>query len=159
MWQGGYSGDGGNATAAQLSNPDGIALDAVGNLYIADYGNSRIRKVNTSGIISSIAGNGTTGFSGDGGQATNAGIGYPWGVSLDASGNLYIADGNSRIRKVTNVGQAGIQQVAGNNMQVTVYPNPANTMLNLTLRHTSTSSVSAQGTKTTIYMYDMIGNG
>jgi sugar lactone lactonase YvrE len=93
-------GDGGPATSAQLNNPPGVALDAAGNLYIADLDNHRIRKVDINGIITTVAGGGTSGL-GDGGSATSAHLNYPFGVALDAAGNLYIADaGNSRIRKV-----------------------------------------------------------
>ncbi len=107
----GFSGDGGPATAAQLSNPNGVAVDSAGNLYISDTDNNRIRKV-TAGIISTVAGNGTQGFSGDGGPAPAAQLNNPYGVAVDSAGNLYIADFiNSRIRKVT----AGtISTVAGN---------------------------------------------
>jgi len=100
-----FAGDGGPATAASLSLPTGVAVDASGNLFIADDFNYRIRKVSSSGIITTVAGNGTTGFSGDGGPATSASLAGtdvgPYGVAVDASGNLFIADtGNSRIRKV-----------------------------------------------------------
>ena len=101
----GYSGDGGAATNAELYYPYGVAADAYGNVYIADYQNNRIRKVNTSGIISTIAGNGIGGYSGDGGAATNAEIYNPAGVGVDASGNIYIGDySNYRIRKVNTSG-------------------------------------------------------
>ena len=108
-----FGGDGGPATTASLSNPCGVALDAAGNLYIADSGNKRIRKVSPSGIISTVAGNGTRGFSGDGGPATSASLYYPTGVAVDAAGNLYIADrGNDRIRRVNAAGI--ISTLAGN---------------------------------------------
>ena len=98
----GYSGDGSSATAAQLSYPYSVALDAAGNLYIADSNNSVIRKMDHStGIITTVAGDGTTGYGGDGGPATTAQLGAPFDVALDAAGNLYIADYlNYRIRKV-----------------------------------------------------------
>ena len=100
----GYSGDGGPATLAQLKYPAGVAVDAAGNLYIADSSNSSVRKV-TAGIISTVAGNGTAGYSGDGGPAASAQLNYPQGLALDTAGNLYIADGyNNRIRKVTTDG-------------------------------------------------------
>jgi sugar lactone lactonase YvrE len=109
----GYSGDGGAATSAQLSYPDGMAVDAAGNLYIADNGNRRIRRVTPGGIISTVAGNGTRGYSGDGGAAASAQLYAPSGVAVDAVGNLYIADaGNNRIRRVTPGGI--ITTVAGN---------------------------------------------
>jgi sugar lactone lactonase YvrE len=96
--------DGGPATEAQIS-PEDVAVDAAGNLYIADYFNHRIRKVDTAGIISTVAGNGSAGFSGDGGPATAAQIGRPAGVAVDSQGNLYIADNeNYRVRKVDGAG-------------------------------------------------------
>jgi hypothetical protein len=80
-----YAGDGGGATNASLWNPIGLALDEVGNLYIADQYNNCIRKVGTNGIISTVAGNGAYGFAGDGGQATQANLYWPTGVALDNS--------------------------------------------------------------------------
>jgi uncharacterized protein (TIGR03437 family) len=101
----GYSGDGGPATSAQISRPYGIAIDGAGNLYIADYDNHRIRRVSTGGVITTVAGKGTGGFSGDGGLATSALLWFPHGVSVDDSGTLYIADlYNNRIRKVSPAG-------------------------------------------------------
>jgi len=98
---GGYSGDGGAATKAELYWPNGVAVDAFGNLFIADASNNGIRKVGTDGIITTVAGNGTRGYTGDGGPATNAELSYPTGVAVDASGNLFIADSsNNRIRKL-----------------------------------------------------------
>jgi trimeric autotransporter adhesin len=97
----GFSGDGGPATEAQLLNPHGLAVDAAGNLYIADTMNLRIRKV-SKGIITTVAGDGTYGFGGDGGPATEAQLDLPYGIAVDAAGNLYIADeGNNRVRKVS----------------------------------------------------------
>src|SRR5439155_1203677 len=108
-------GDGGAATSASLNVPTGVALDASGNLYIADYGNQRIRKVDAaSGIITTVAGNGSPTFAGDGGAATSASLNGPFGVALDASGNLYVADlNNYRIRKV-DAASGIITTVAGN---------------------------------------------
>ena len=98
----GYSGDGGLATEAQLNYPSAIALDAKGNLYIAEYRNHRIRCVDTSGIITTVAGTGINDYSGDGGPATEAQLNSPNGVALDATGNLYIADtGSYRIRRIS----------------------------------------------------------
>jgi sugar lactone lactonase YvrE len=97
----GYSGDGGPATNASLFSPGGVAFDGVGNLYIADVDNQRVRKVDTNGNITTVAGTGALGYYGDGGPATNADLDYPSGLALDAAGNLYIGDpGNERIRKV-----------------------------------------------------------
>ncbi len=98
----GFSGDNGLAINAQLSSALGIAFDSFGNLFIADGSNNRIRKVDlSSGIITTVAGNGTYGFFGDSGQATAAELAFPVGVSFDSMGNMYISDaGNQRIRKV-----------------------------------------------------------
>ncbi|HTA28582.1 MAG TPA: T9SS type A sorting domain-containing protein [Bacteroidia bacterium] len=110
---GGYSGDGGQATNAELQNPTDIAFGTSGIVYIADCGNNRIRKVNSSGTISTYAGNGIMGYSGDGGPATAAEFWGPFGIITDASGHLYIADEiNNRIRKVTSSGK--IITIAGN---------------------------------------------
>jgi uncharacterized protein (TIGR03437 family) len=109
----GFSGDGGPAISAELNNPTGVAVDGAGNLFIADYYNNRVRKVTPAGIISSVAGSGTAGFSGDGGPATSAELYDPLGVAVDGTGNLFIADfWNSRIREVTLAGT--ISTVAGN---------------------------------------------
>jgi sugar lactone lactonase YvrE len=110
----GFSGDGGLATAAQINSSNGVAVDASGNIYFAEYTNHRIRKVNRStGIITTVAGNGGIGHSGDGGLATAAQINYPDGVAIDAAGNIYITEGNTRIRKV-NSSTGIITTVAGN---------------------------------------------
>src|ERR1700739_274021 len=109
----GFSGDNGTAAAASLSDPFGVAADTVGNLYIADTSNHRVRRIDTSGIITTVAGNGAEGFSGDGGPATDATLNTPIGVAVDRAGNLYIADAfNNRIRKVNVTGV--ITTVAGN---------------------------------------------
>jgi sugar lactone lactonase YvrE len=98
----GFSGDGGPATNAQLKSPFGVAVDSVGNLYIADPYNHRVRKVSVSGVITTVAGTGPSGFWGDGEAATDAQLSFPSGVAVDGAGNLYIADtGNSRVRVVS----------------------------------------------------------
>jgi hypothetical protein len=110
---GGYSGDGGAATAAKINRPYGVAIDAGGNIYIADQDNNCVRKVNTSGVINTIAGTGTAGYSGDGGAATAAKLNAPTGVAVDGSGNVYIADEkNDRVRVVNTSGT--IKTFAGN---------------------------------------------
>ena len=101
----GFAGDGGPAVDAQLSNPESVAVDAAGNLYIAESGNLRIRRVDPSGIITTIAGTGVRGYSGDGGPAVQAQLSYPNGVAVDTDSNLYIADStNYRIRRVDSSG-------------------------------------------------------
>jgi trimeric autotransporter adhesin len=107
----GFSGDNGAATSALLNAPVGIAFDAAGNLYIADYANNRVRMV-SGGTITTVAGNGTATFAGDGSAATSASLSGPLDVKVDAAGNLYIADrGNNRIREVTG---GIISTIAGN---------------------------------------------
>ncbi len=109
----GYSGDGGPAISAQLWLPTSVAMDTSGNLYILDYIASIVRKVNKQGIISTIAGNGTTGYSGDGGAAILAQLNNPTGLAIDEAGNIYIADKENKVvRKVNASGM--ISTVAGN---------------------------------------------
>ncbi|MES2702779.1 MAG: Ig-like domain-containing protein [Bacteroidota bacterium] len=100
---GGFSGDGGPATAATIASPNNMAADIDGNIYIADRGNNRIRKVSVSGIITTVAGTGGSGNTGDGGLATSAEIGLPNSVAVDNSGNIYIAHQN-RVRKINTSG-------------------------------------------------------
>jgi trimeric autotransporter adhesin len=108
----GYTGNGGAATAARLFNPTGVAMDASGNLYIADFFNNAVRKVSVSGTISAFAGTGAAGNSGDGSAAAAATMSLPASVSVDMSGNVYIADqGNNNIRMVNAAGT--ITHVAG----------------------------------------------
>ena len=111
----GYSGDNGPATAAELDDPTGVAVDSAGDLFIADSGNNRIREVNhATGVITTVAGNGTAGYSGDNGPATAAELTSPNGVAVDSAGDLFIADtGNDRIREV-NHATGVITTVAGN---------------------------------------------
>jgi uncharacterized protein (TIGR03437 family) len=116
----GYAGDGGPAVNASLNQPFGVAVDSQGNVYIADTYNHVVRKVNSAGIISTFAGNGTGGNSGDGGPATSAELNDPWSLAVDSSGNVFIADEVSHVvRKVTTDGN--ITTVAGNG---TTFYNP-----------------------------------
>ena len=109
-------GAGGPATSAPLYSPIGVALDSAGNVYFSDYATDRVHKVSSAGIITTVAGNGTLGSSGDGGQAVNAQLGAPEGIALDSGGNLYIAE--TQTRKVRKVSPAGIiSTVAGNGVQ------------------------------------------
>jgi uncharacterized protein (TIGR03437 family) len=109
----GSGGDGNAATGAQLNGPQGVAVDSAGNLYVADSQNHKVRKVSTSGVISTFAGSGTGGFGGDGGPAANAQLNFPYGVAVDSAGNVYIAEfGGNRVRKVNTAGT--ISTVAGN---------------------------------------------
>ena len=105
--------DGGPANAAPLRSPIAVALDAQGNLYIADEDDNRIRKVSPSGVISTYAGTGIPGYSGDRGPAINAELNFPTGIAIDPQGNLYVADlGNFVVRRIAVDGT--INTVAGN---------------------------------------------
>ena len=109
----GFSGDGGAAVKAEINTPIGICADSAGNLYIADTANQRIRKVDTSGIITTLAGTGSKGYGGDGGPAAGASFYNPVRVTVDPSGNLLVADqSNHRIRRITPGGT--ITTIAGN---------------------------------------------
>src|SRR3990172_1309786 len=111
---GGFSGDGGAATGAQLNSPYGVAVDGVGNVFVADSFNDRVRRVDAvTGLISTVAGNGINGFSGDGAAATGAQLNLPYGVTVDGVGNVFIADtSNNRVRRV-DVGTGLISTFAG----------------------------------------------
>jgi hypothetical protein len=132
----GYTGDGGPAKAAQLFHPMDVTLDPLGNLYIADEGNNVIRKIDTNGIITTVAGINTPGYNGDSISADSAQLHTPCGITTDKFGNLYIADTyNQRIRKVTfntdTVVASGLSQ------QLTIppsfiYPNPTHGLINIT---------------------------
>jgi sugar lactone lactonase YvrE len=111
----GFTGDGGAATDAQLDSPSGIVLDTKGNVYVADTNNNRVRRIDPDGIITTVAGTGMKGFSGDKGPARAARLASPMGLAIDGVGNLYIADyGNNRVRRVdtngviTTVGGSGV---------------------------------------------------
>jgi sugar lactone lactonase YvrE len=117
-WSGGFSGDGGLATLAELNQPQGVAVDNNNNLYIADTWNYRIRKVNlTTGKISTIAGNGNWGYSGDGGPATVAELSPPTSVKVDAFGSIYIADFYNNVVRQVNVWDSAISTIAGTSIQ------------------------------------------
>jgi uncharacterized protein (TIGR03437 family) len=107
-----FVGDNGPAVSAVFSQTEGIAVDRLGNIFVADADDNRIRKITPDGMIHTFAGTGAAGFAGDGGAATAAMLDHPYGIAVDLSGNLYVADlGNSRIRKITADGN--IQTVAG----------------------------------------------
>lgn len=109
----GFAGDNGPATDALLLQPSDAVLDEAGNMFIADWKNNRVRKVDTKGVITTFAGNGQAGFSGDGGPASSAKLNLPSGLAIDHNGNLFVADeGNSRVRKIDP--QGIITTVAGN---------------------------------------------
>nr|MBC8284777.1 hypothetical protein [Nitrospinota bacterium] len=109
----GFSGDSDQAVKARLNVPAGLAFDKSGNLFIADRNNHRIRKVDSRGIITTIAGTGTEGFSGDGGPATQAQLNHPSGIAFDGKGNLFFSDrSNERIRMIDSNGK--ISTYAGN---------------------------------------------
>jgi trimeric autotransporter adhesin len=111
---GGFSGDGGLATKAEINHPWGVLVDSAGDLFISDTGNQRVREVNgVTGIITTIAGNGTYGYSGSGGPATDAMIGNPEQLALDATGNLYIAEEGASVIAKLNLSTGIISAVAG----------------------------------------------
>jgi TonB family protein len=126
-----FSGDGGPAISAELNHPSDIAADNAGNLYIADTDNFRIRKISTDGTITTIAGTGRDGNSGDGGPALDAQLNRPRGIAVDAKGNLFIADSlNARIRRIDASGI--ISTIAGGGKSDSADPMPS---LNARLRY------------------------
>jgi streptogramin lyase len=128
---GGYLGSGVPATSAALNTPMSVALDSQGNLYVSDSSNCRIRKIKTTGVITTFAGTGFCGYSGDGGQAHSAKLHYPFGIAFDTQGNLLVADsGNDAIRRITpkgiittiaGTGNAGYSGDGGPATQATLY--------------------------------------
>jgi hypothetical protein len=120
----GFMGDGGPATAAELYLPQGVAVSAIGEVFISDNDNNRIRIINTSGVINTIAGNGTASYFGDGGPATAAEIYSPSGITTDNSGNVYFVDrSNNRVREITGI-LTGTKTISSVPDEVGVYPSP-----------------------------------
>ncbi|MFL0251444.1 X2-like carbohydrate binding domain-containing protein [Clostridium neuense] len=139
--QAGYAGDGEAAINAMLNSPRGICLDKDGNIYIADYGNGRIRKIDGAGIITTIAGNGSRGLSGDGNLATNAVL-SPTGLAIDNEGNMYVADySNNRIRKIDGAGI--ITTIAGTGVSGFSFDNSS--AVNATLSYPRSVAVDSIG--------------
>ena len=125
----GYSGNGGPATSAELYAPTSFSIDNSGNIYFTDQGNQRIRKIDTLGNITAIAGIGISGFSGEGGPASAAEFNFPVGIALDNSDNIYLVDQlNQRIRKISNL--TGIKDTQANT-NIAIYPNPTNQLLTI----------------------------
>ncbi len=150
----GFSGDGGVATNAELGNPCGVAVDKLGNMYVADYNNAVIRKVDTNGVISTVAGNVSHGYAGDGGLATNATLGSPTGVAVDQVGNLYIADTyNNVVREVTTNGI--ITTVAGTNSLAADYSGDGGKAVAATLNNPMGVAVDSFGN---LYIADYNNN-
>ncbi len=146
----GYSGDGVAATNAQLNQPYGLALDRTGNMYVADESNNRIRKIDLTGVISTVAGAGTAGYTGDGGPATVAELNRPCGVGVDSSGKVYIGDTwNNVIRKIVPNIALGNGNFSPGNHSVNIYPNPANSAF--------TIDIESVANTTEIIITDMAG--
>jgi hypothetical protein len=138
----GFSGDGGPATKASLSLPNGVTVDATGNLFIAELGDNRIRKVDTNQIITTVAGDGANGFAGDGGVATNASLAAPYSVAVDGAGDLFMADfSNQRVREVEVNGY--ITTVAGNGGET--YGGDGGLATNASLNQPEGAAVDAAG--------------
>ena len=151
----GYFGDGNAATRALLNSPSNLALDSAGNLYIADYFNHAIRKVTlATKIISTVAGNGIQGYSGDAAAATSAKLFLPWGVAVDSSGNIFIGDsGNNVIREVASSGN--ITTVAGNFASGPGYTGDGGPATSAQLNGASSLVVSSSGN---VYVADTNNN-
>ncbi|GAA4461358.1 hypothetical protein GCM10023093_05870 [Nemorincola caseinilytica] len=141
----GFSGDGGLAGSAQLSRPAGLAMDTSGNLYIADADNNRIRMVDAAGIITTIIGNGTPGFGGDLWYVTGCNLHTPFGVAVNNTGNIYIADAlNQRVRQTYSA--VGVADVSKGS-ELEIYPNPA----------TGKCVLSGLAKDETVTIYDLTG--
>ncbi len=139
----GYSGDGGLATNAKIDKPTAICFDSCGNLYFSDENNNRVRKVDlTTGIINTIAGNGTPGFSGDGGLPTLAQLNHPTGICVDKNNNLFIADYfNHRVRKISNLTSCLTlsETFPEESDEISAFPNPANSKIEIVNNHSGES--------------------
>jgi len=145
----GYSGDGGPATSAQLYFPAGLALDTAGNLYVADYGNYTVRKIDTTGKISTIAGTGSYGYSGDGAAATKATLAQPIAVAVDAAGNIFIADpGNNNVREIT--GDGNIHTIASNVNAISLAVDASDNLYFVDGVSSTVQEITAGGTVVTI---------
>jgi uncharacterized protein (TIGR03437 family) len=150
----GYTGDGGKAINASLNSPAGLVADKAGNVYISDYGNSTVRKVDTSGNITTVAGTGTWGYSGDGGPANKAALAHPVALAIDGAGNIYIADpGNTNIREITADGN--IHTIASNLDAESIavdaagsiyYPNYLNSTIQKILSNGTQFTIAGNGT-------------
>ncbi len=147
----GFSGDGGQAASAMLNGPQAVAADSQGNVYVGDTANNRVRKVAPNGVITTVAGNGDAGYSGDGGAAMNAQVGNPAALAVDAAGNIYIADGSSRVRKVFLSGI--ITTIAGNGTRG--YSGDGGSAVSATLSGPSALAVNAAGS---IWVADTFNN-
>ena len=148
---GGYSGDGNPATTATLNNPIGLALDAAGNVYVAEAGNHIIRKIATNGTISTFAGSGTGGYLGDGGPASFAQLNNPTGLTIDAQGNFYVADSNNGVIRKITAGGGTITTVAGNG--VNAYSGDGGLATKASLNHPKGIAVDAAGN---LYIADTV---
>ena len=138
----GFSGDGGQATNASLHYPYGVAIDAVGNVLIADTDSSRVRKVDSNGVITTVAGNGAWSYTGDGGPATTASFNLPYGITLDSSGDVFVVDMyNNRIRLISTNGL--ITTVAGSG--TAAYSGDGGSATNAALNSPSGVAVDALG--------------
>ena len=127
----GYTGDNGQATAATMNGPFAVAVDPAGNVFFSDFYNNVIRKINPDGVISTFAGTGTAGYSGDGGEATAATFYRPGVVTFDGGGNFYVADiANNRIRKIT-LPSTSVSVTHRNAAEIIIFPNPASSIINI----------------------------